>query len=129
MKMSKLGGAPMQLAGSQSDVKGLVVDATSVYWVTGNGGAVMKVPLDGGVVTELASGPADYIAVDATHVYWTSYGGHTVMRVPLGGGAPSQVAATRTTTSAIAVDATSVYWVDQGTSPNFSDGAIMKLAK
>jgi hypothetical protein len=54
------------------------VDATSVYWVDhgvsgNNNGTVMKVALDGGTPTVLASGhnaPIG-IAVDATSVYWT----------------------------------------------------------
>jgi sugar lactone lactonase YvrE len=58
------------------------VDATSVYWTTYLGGTVMKVSLDGGTTTLLASGqnsPQD-IAVDATSVYWTTHGG-TVMKL------------------------------------------------
>ncbi len=60
----------------------IAVDATSVYWTTYLGGTVMKVSLDGGTTTLLASGqnsPQD-IAVDATSVYWTTHGG-TVMKL------------------------------------------------
>jgi hypothetical protein len=73
------GGAPTVLASWQSGPAGIVVDATSVYWVNqgvymGVDGAVMKVPLGGGATTTLAAsqgGPLA-IAVDTSSVYWTN---------------------------------------------------------
>jgi hypothetical protein len=113
----------------------VAVDATSVYWTEedcpGNGGScesgVMKVSLEGGTTTTLASwaalpsagdGPGTQIAVDATSVYWTE-GGGTVMKVSLGGGTPVTLASHQNTPNAIAVDATSVYWT--------TSNAVLKL--
>ncbi len=73
--------AATTLASGPSGPYGIAVDATSVYWTNSTGGAVMKVPLDGGVATTLASGqsgPFD-IAVDDSSVYWTNTDGGTVM--------------------------------------------------
>ena len=41
----------------------IAVDATSVYWVDFEGGTVMKVPLNGGPTTTLASGQASPASV------------------------------------------------------------------
>ena len=80
-------GEPSLLGGPS-----LAVDATSVYWAASGDGTIMKVPLDGGVLTTLASGQtsAGGIAVDATSVYWTSAG---LMKLPLAGGTPALLSA------------------------------------
>jgi hypothetical protein len=41
MKVPLSGGAPTTIA-SQADVRGLAVDATSVYWTDGTKGTVMR---------------------------------------------------------------------------------------
>ena len=75
-----LGGTEVTLASGRYPW-GIAVDSTSVYWTDTSLGTVMKVPLDGGTATTLASGenhPA-FVAVSATGVYWTNSGDGTVM--------------------------------------------------
>jgi hypothetical protein len=107
----------------------LVHRSADVYWTTsGPGpdtGAVMKVPLVGGVPNVLASGQAspEAIAVDAKSVYWVNVGNNTVMKVRLSGGRPTTLAAGQDYPQGIALDAKSAYWV------NFGNGTVMKVPR
>jgi hypothetical protein len=114
------GGTPTVLA-SGSEVRapqGIAVDATHVYW-TNSDGRIMKVPIDGGTPTTLASGlsgPPFTLAIDDVNVYFTKeYGTPTgpgyVMRVPKTGGC-FMALAPGGNLQGIAVDAKNVYWAD-----------------
>ena len=83
----------------------------------------MKVAIDGGAPTILASGQSSptRIAVDATSVYWTNSVNGMVMKVPLDGGTPTTLASNQEIPYGIAVDATSVYWANRG------GGGVMRL--
>jgi len=131
------GGTATTFLSGQGLYGDIAVDATSVYFATtvcpndgGNcecdGGscptAFLKMPIDGGAPTTLASiGPSFPLefAVDDTSLYWTDCGSCTgavpggdglVMKVPLAGGSPTTLASGQRGPGAIAVDATSVYW-------------------
>ena len=120
------------LASGQINPDGLALDFSAVYWTNlgtppnYSDGAVMKVPIGGGVPIILASGQRqpNGLAVNATGVYWTNYGGTSngsVMKVPIGGGVPITLASGQGGPAGLAVDATSVYWT------SFTDGSVMKV--
>ena len=117
----------------------LAIDATDVYFTRGgtsannySDGAVMKVPIEGGMPIMLASGQRSPsgIAVDTSAVYWTDWGTFvgpsldhaldTVMAVPLGGGSPVTLASGQNGPQGVAVDATNIYWTN-------SYGTVMRM--
>jgi hypothetical protein len=120
------------LASGQGAVA-IAVDATSVYWANQgpNNNSVMKMGLDGGSPTLLASptGALWAIAVDATSVYFASGSASSnavaIMSVPLDGivdgGSPMTLASGQSA-QAMTVDANSVYW------PNPVSGTVVKDA-
>jgi hypothetical protein len=101
----------------------MVLDSTSLY--ASLGATIMKIGLDGGAQTTLASSQSsNEIVVDSTNVYWGNQGlclldGGTVtcsagvVRVPIAGGTPITLATDTAPVFGIAVDATSVYYADQ----------------
>ncbi len=117
----------------QSNPTAIAVDASNVYFTNavatgGAVGSVVKVGIESGTVTTLASGLAgpEDIAVDATSVYWTDLGAMpgagSVLKVPLSGGPVTTLASARAAPTALALDGTNVYWVE-GSVP----GAILKV--
>jgi hypothetical protein len=130
------GGTVKTLAqGSYGSGRSIAVDASSVYWTTSaraagdwRDGTVMKVPIEGGSPTVLASAQATprSIAVDSTSVYWTTaatpaggYADGGVMKAPREGGLATTLVSGQPDPCGIAVDATSVYWLD-------SEGSVMR---
>jgi hypothetical protein len=122
---------PVVLASGLGFAGDIAVGADAVYWwdvdYNGDGSvcpnntqvSVMKVPINGGTTTTLASEtlandvaytPFGSIALDSANVYWTW---DAVMRVPLGGGAATTLAS-GPWPSGIAVNSGAVYWGESG---------------
>jgi len=101
----------------------LALDDSFVYASSDANGAILRVPVGGGLPEPLVPGQgtqAPHIALDKDYLYWTT--GATVMRVPLVGGMPETLAKGQSGAGEIAVDSTRVYW---GT----GDGKLMMWVK
>jgi hypothetical protein len=103
--------APATTSGGIDNIRGLAVDAESVYWVEFTGDVVMKAPIAGGSPTTLASGQAGPVAMalDASNVYWSNLQDSTIMKVPIGGGTPTMVTSA-TGPRTLAVDSSNIYF-------------------
>jgi hypothetical protein len=109
-----------------------------VYWTNASGGTVMKVAIDGGTPTTLASGQdaPNGIAVGGSYVYWANAGvanansyftSGTLMKVPVAGGSLTTLASGSISPAAVAVDSSGVYFVDETMSAS-GNGALAKVA-
>lgn len=126
----KLVGPVEPLADAQNHPSALALDATHVFWLTGEG-HVHRAKLDGSDGTVLAQGTEDPdrtpqgIALDSTHVYWTSWGAcpnaagcgdkqlhGRVQRVAKTGGPKQILAEGKFLPTGIGVDASAVYWTN-----------------
>ncbi len=65
-----VGGTGTSIATGQGNPSAIAVDGTYVYWVTLT--AIMRVPIGGGTVKQLAADTAYQITTDATAIYWSS---------------------------------------------------------
>jgi hypothetical protein len=116
-------GSVTRLASGQAGNESIAVDATSVYWLDNNLGAIWKTALDGGRATAIASGlPRGqsgpyYLAVDGSGVYWTN-GSGTIEMAALPGLQRSVIATGQDFPSAIALAGGNVYWGNQGAKNN-----------
>jgi hypothetical protein len=107
-----------------------VVKGSFVYWTSHWGGgvttnAVKKVMVDGGTVTNLATGSeARGIAADEEYVYWADmvYG---VFKVSVNGGIPNYIVSDYPYPWGIAIDDRFVYFSYVG----HNGGGVVKVAK
>ena len=125
---------------------GLALDESQIYWasrgiIDSNDGSVMKMPIQGGPVTTLATGQSDpsRIVVDVNNVYWTNVGDFNknvgLMKIPINGGTPTTLVSTQTATfgryaavAGVFVDAKNVYWTARGTAKyDDYDGTVMSM--
>jgi len=98
----------------------LSVDSQYAYVAPADeGGNVMRVPLDGGPATLLASSPSpNSLTIDGANVYWTDDDpdGGSVLSIPTHGGAVTTLAGNLPAPGPIAVLGGTVYWANLGAS-------------
>jgi hypothetical protein len=107
------------LAKDNGCVFSIAVDTANVYWSCGGKmGSIMKVPIDGGAATQLATSPQpQYLAVDGTNVYWSEDPSPAaeigILSVPVGGGTPTTLAYEGSgIIQGISVGGGRVFWLD-----------------
>jgi hypothetical protein len=102
---------------------GIAVDATNVYWATGNDcsyGRIRSMPKTGGPITTLADHQADPLSlvVDASFAYWyNACVTRELRRVPLGGGTVFDYAISvdpKSDASELAADSRNLYYNSYG---------------
>ena len=114
----------------------IAVDDSGIYWTNHNaGGAIMRLSLDGTVLTTIATGQSypHALTLDATNVYWVNIGDGTVMQTSKSGGPVITLADGQSNPYRIAVDSTYVYWTNETSSGDVSrvpigGGAIASIA-
>jgi hypothetical protein len=90
-QVPKTGGTPVPLVADGGHHRGVIADATHVYWTDWHKDTVRRAPIGGGsveTVSTTATRPAG-IAVDATYVYWATFGGGRIEKQFKSGGNPS----------------------------------------
>jgi hypothetical protein len=132
-----VGGGALQAMGSAAGpTVGLtVVDATRVYWTTGDKVLGLDKATPQGVPTNYFSGGQDAagLAVDDVNVYWTNYldaDGDLRFCPKVGNcqGGGTALAGGMIRPFTITTDATAVYWVEEGL-PGAVNGRLWKIAK
>jgi hypothetical protein len=107
---------------------GIAVDSKNVYFLTTT--TVDSVPLDGGTVSELATGLTDvnYLAIDSTYAYVSiepPTGTGPVLRIRLTGGTPYTLAPNREAPNGVAATAGKLFWAEQG--DGGMNGAVLSI--
>ena len=137
-------GAPYVPGPGLFNAHGVALDATNVYWVSSDMGAidavVQSAPLAGGAITTLGTTATGGgllpmgMAVNATSIYFVAYqpsartGG--LYELPITGGIPIAIwtsPAPPSEPTDVAVDGVNVYWVDYG-SGSAPDGAVYAMS-
>jgi len=120
-------GAPNVVGPSLHQEHGVALDATNVYWVSSDPGAVYAIvqsaPLAGGAVNTLGTTTipmvGEGVVVNSTSLFFVGYEPTAnigyVNQVPLTGGVPTQIWTSPTMPSNVidlATDGTNLYWTD-----------------
>jgi hypothetical protein len=127
------GVMPTTWVKTQGRLRGIAVDATSIYWTNFDDNTVNRVaitvppPQTPMTPTQLASGqnnPAGLVAYGG-NLYWTNYQSGSVMSLHIGGMAlPKMLTGKATFPWGIAADQTAVYWTNSDQSPQ---GSVMSI--
>lgn len=103
-------------SGIQLTPTNLVSDGTSLFWVSsiGPGGPVSSMPVGGGAITTIVTGPVagGFIAVDDVNVYYYSNSGG-IYRAPKAGGTPSVVINPGANLGGVAALGANLYWFER----------------
>jgi phosphodiesterase/alkaline phosphatase D-like protein/streptogramin lyase len=108
------------ILGAGSNLQGVAVDSSHIYWGSASGGTIGRANLDGtGVNPSFITGASNVqgVAVDAGHIYWSNFGFHTIGRANLDGTGVNQNFIDTTVSDAafgVAVDAGHIYWANEG---------------
>jgi hypothetical protein len=119
---------PIPLQTTLQTPYGLAVSTSAVFFTVSGAGAVLSVPIAGGVATGLSNGQdgPSGIAVDSSLAFWASVDDGTISSEPLvsGGGLSNTVATVQGFPQDVATDGTYVYFTDTQTVP--AEGAVMR---
>jgi hypothetical protein len=110
MKASLDSGNESVLAFNRPEPIAVATDGVNVYW-TEAAGSILRVPVNGGTITTLATGLAGIggIATDGSSLFVTQ--GGSLLRLSINGGVPTVLVSGRAgVTGRISVDATSLFW-------------------
>lgn len=94
-RVSKAGGAPVAIASNQGSPRAVATDATKLFWVNANPGAVDSASFDGTSEKLLVPTPGNgpfAIAADGAGVYWANGVAGTISRVDKSGANMKQIA-------------------------------------
>jgi hypothetical protein len=82
VRVSRSGGAPVDLVADEYGLTGVVADGGYLYWTSGD--EIRRIAAAGGTVETFAAGVpgATALAFDDTHVYWTDMDRGAVVRKP-----------------------------------------------
>jgi len=107
---------------------GIAVDTKTVYFLTNT--TIDSVPLQGGTVSELATGLTDlnYLAIDSTNAYVSiepPTGTGPILGVALTGGTPFTLAPNREQPNGVAAIGGALFWAEQG--DGGMNGAVLSV--
>ena len=103
---------------NQPNAEPLLVDSTSLYWLTqgSSGSNIMTVPLAGGLATTLGTLGMNFtstIAQDADNIYWGTFS--AIVKQPKSGGSATTLASFPSSAPWQSLtDSTTLYWTDEG---------------
>lgn len=132
-KQNGAGFMPVDLIPNQLNPWHTAVGPNKIYWDLNAGGAnvlsVANTALNATpkTIVSLGSEHVSGIALNATGVFWVTYGSKEVWRATLDGDNPQKLHTAASNGSAIAVDETDAYVTFQGSTPPFTDGALVKV--